>query len=105
MSAKLDDVRSMNQMDKDVINNYLRTIRNQFPLDKAYYDAPPIVIHWCLLYYAIRFPFRFEYVDCIAYEYPVQVDLRTFHVYLFAYINLYKRQENIFQRQGKMTQN
>ena len=76
MSVNLSVVKLLKQKDRDVINNYLRKIRSQFPSDRAYYDAPPILIHWCLMFYAVHFPFRFQFVEIKGSEYPAKVNLR-----------------------------
>ena len=52
--ASLEDVKTIDQKEKDFIFGYIRKVQRIFPDDNVYYTIPTLVIHWILLYYFVR---------------------------------------------------
>ena len=52
IQSYLDDIKMIDQCTKDIVNGCIRDAQKLFPNDNAYYNIPPLVIYWCILFYA-----------------------------------------------------
>ena len=50
--TSFEDVKMIDQVEKHTINGYLRMLHEMIASDEEH-DIPPLIIHWCLLFYHI----------------------------------------------------
>ena len=73
--STLDAVKYVTDGTKDTVNGYLKMLQTLTPFRNQTYDVPPLIVYWCLLYYAAIE--QFEATD----EIELSDDLMTLKVH------------------------